>query len=51
MIGKTAISVVKKEVVQAAGPLYVCPSQVAGVESAIYNMANLFKSDNSAAVL
>lgn len=51
MIGKTAISVVKKEVVQATGSLYVCPSQVAGVESAIYNMANLFKSDNSAAVL
>ena len=45
------MSVVKKEVVQAAGSLQVCAGQVAGVESDIYSMVDLFESDNSATVL
>ena len=44
------MSVVKKEVVQAAGSLQVCAGQVAGVESAICSMVDLFERDNSAAV-
>ena len=45
------MSVVKKEVIQAAVSLQVCSGQVAGVESAIHSKVDLFKSDNSAAVL
>ena len=50
-IGKIVISVVKKEVVQAAGLLQVCAGQVAGMESAIHSIVNLLESDNSATVL
>ena len=51
IIGKAVMSVVKKEIVQAAGSLQVCAGQVAGVESAIHCIVDLFESDNSAAVL
>ena len=51
IIGKAVMSVVKKEVIQAAVSLQVCSGQVAGVESAIHSKVDLFKSDNSAAVL
>ena len=51
IIGKAVMSVVKKEVVQAAGSLQVCAGQVAGVESDIHSMVDLFESDNSATVL
>ena len=51
IIGKVVISVVKKEIVQAAGSLQICAGEVAGVESAIHSMVDLFESDNSAAVL
>ena len=43
------MSVVKKEVAQAAGPLQVCTGQVAGVKLAIHSMVDFFESDNSAA--
>ena len=45
------MSVVKKEVVQAAYSLQVCAGQVAGVEFATYSMVDLFESNNSATVL
>ena len=38
IIGETVMSVVKKEIIQAAGSLQVCACQVAGVESAIHSM-------------
>ena len=40
------MSVVKKEVVQAAGSLQVCAGQVTVVESAIHNMIDLFESES-----
>ena len=43
------MSVVKKEVAQAAGPLQVCTGQVADVKLAIHSMVDFFESDNSAA--
>ena len=51
IIGKAVMSVVKKDVVQAAGSLQVCAGQVAGVETAIHSMVDLFETDDSAAVL
>ena len=45
------MSVVKKEVVQAAGSLQVCAGQVAGVELAIHSMVHLSERNNSAAEL
>ena len=38
IIGQAVMSVVKKEIIQAAGSLQVCACQVAGVESAIHSM-------------
>ena len=51
IIGKVVMSDVKKEVTQATCSSQNCTGQVAGVESAIYSMADLFDRDNSAAVL
>ena len=49
LMGKAVMSVVKKEVAQAAGPLQVCTGQVADVKLAIHSMVDFFESDNSAA--
>ena len=49
LMDKAVMSVVKKEVAQAAGPLQVCTGQVGGVKLAIHSMVDFFESDNSAA--
>ena len=48
IIGNAVMSVVKKEVVQRTDLLQLCACQVAGVESTIHSIVDLFECKNSA---
>ena len=51
IMGRTAMMVLKKDVIHSAGALQVCAGQQAGVESAIHSMVDLFESDTTSAII
>ena len=51
IIGKAVLTIVGKEVRDAAGPLQLCAGQPAGSEAAIHAMSSIFQDTSSDAVL
>ena len=51
IMGETVMLTIKKDVVQAAGPLQVCASQEACVASAAHSMIDLFECNDSTSVV
>ena len=51
LLSKTVLSVIRNDVLQAAGPLQLCAGQPAGCEAAIHAMRAVFDSRNAEAFL
>ena len=51
IVGKAVLSVVGKDIVQAAGPLQLCAGQLAGCEAAVHVMRRVFSETSTDAVI
>ena len=51
LIGKLLISVIKKDITTAAGPLQTCSGLKAGIEAAIHAMHDKFEDESTKAIL
>ena len=51
IIGKALISVIKDDIVNAAGPLQTCTGLRAGIEASIHAMRRIFDDDDSEAII
>ena len=51
IIGKAVLTILKMEILEAAGPLQLCAGQDVGCEAVVHAMRHVFSEDNTEAVL
>ena len=51
LVGKVVVNLLRKDIIEAAGPLQTCAGLKAGIEASIHAMREIFEDDETEAVL